>query len=224
MYLGIMSFFASGNADDGYTLKAPSYILFVALILALLALVFLSKKEAKKIQTKQLVFASVAMALAVITSFIKFTKMPFGGSATLFSMFFICFIGYLYGTKIGLLTGIAYGFLQLIIDPSVYHPVQLLLDYPIAFGCLGLAGVFSKSKYGLLKGYILGVFGRYVMHVISGYIFFSQWTPDNQTPIVYALGYNASYIVPEAIITIIIILIPAFANGLTEVKRMANEA
>lgn len=223
MYLGIMNFFATGNADDGYTLKAPSYILFVALVLVLLAIVFLSKKESKKIQTKQLVFASVAMALALVTSFIKFTKMPFGGSATLFSMFFICLIGYLYGTKIGLLTGVAYGFLQLIIDPSVYHPVQLLLDYPVAFGCLGLAGVFSKSKHGLMKGYILGVLGRYVVHAISGYVFFSQWTPENTSPIVYSITYNATYILPEAIITIIILLIPAFSNGLKEVKRMANE-
>ena len=223
MYLGIMNFFASGNVDDGYTLKAPSYILFVALVLALLAIVYVSQKESKKIQTKQLVFSSVAMALAVVTSFIQFAKMPFGGSATLFSMFFICFIGYLYGTKIGLLTGVAYGFLQLIIDPSVYHPIQLLLDYPVAFGCLGLAGVFSKSKYGLIKGYILGTFGRYVVHAISGYVFFSQWTPENTSPIVYAITYNATYILPEAIITIIILLIPAFANGLKEVKRMANE-
>ncbi|SHM59213.1 thiamine transporter [Anaerosporobacter mobilis DSM 15930] len=223
MYLGIMNFFATGNTDDGYALKAPSYVLFVALVLALLAIVFLSKKESKKIQTKQLVFASVAMALAVVTSFIKFVNLPYGGSATLFSMFFICLIGYLYGTKIGLLTGVAYGFLQLIIDPSVYHPVQLLLDYPVAFGCLGLAGVFSKSRHGLIKGYILGVVGRYIVHAISGYIFFIQWFPAETNPVVYTLTYNASYIVPEALVTIIILLIPAFTNGLKEVKRMANE-
>ena len=223
MYLGIMNFFATGNTDDGYALKAPSYVLFVALVLAPLAIVFLSKKESKKIQTKQLVFASVAMALAVVTSFIKFVNLPYGGSATLFSMFFICLIGYLYGTKIGLLTGVAYGFLQLIIDPSVFHPVQLLLDYPVAFGCLGLAGVFSKSRHGLIKGYILGVVGRYIVHAISGYIFFIQWFPAETNPVVYTLTYNASYIVPEALVTIIILLIPAFTNGLKEVKRMANE-
>lgn len=223
MYLGIMNFFATGNADDGYALKAPSYILFVALVLALLAIVFFSKKESKKIQTKQLVFSSVAMALAVVTSFIKFVDLPYGGSATLFSMFFICLVGYLYGTKIGLLTGVAYGFLQLVIGPSIYHPIQLLLDYPVAFGCLGLAGVFSKSKNGLIKGYILGVVGRYIVHAISGYIFFIQWFPADTNPVVYTITYNASYIVPEALITIIILLIPAFTNGLKEVKRMANE-
>lgn len=221
MYLGIMNFFAKRNGEDGYTLKAPSYIILIVLVLALLALVFLNKKEAKKIKTKQLVFASVAMALAVVTSFIKFVDLPFGGSATLFSMFFICLIGYLYGIKIGLLTGVAYGFLQLIISPSVYHPIQLLLDYPVAFGALGLAGIFNNSKYGLIKGYALGVFGRYIAHVISGYVFFSDYASGS--PIIYSITYNASYILPEALITIIILLIPAFTNGLNEVKRMANE-
>ncbi|WP_238483767.1 energy-coupled thiamine transporter ThiT [Anaerosporobacter faecicola] len=223
MYLGIMNYFATGNADDGYSLKAPSYILFIALIVVLLAIVYFSKKESKKIQTKQLVFASVSMALALVTSFIKFVDLPFGGSATLFSMFFICFIGYLYGAKIGVMTGIAYGFLQLVIDPSIYHPIQLLLDFPVAFGLLGLSGVFNKSKYGLLKGYILGVFGRYVAHAISGYVFFGQWAPEGQTALGYTITYNATYILPEALVTMIILLIPAFTNGLKEVKRMANE-
>lgn len=223
MYLGIMNFFASRNADGGYTLKAPSCIILIALVLVLLTLVFLTKSETKKIQTKQLVFASTAMALALITSFIKFINLPNGGSATLFSMFFICFIGYLYGTKIGLMTGIAYGFLQLILEPIVYHPIQLFLDYPIAFGCLGLSGVFSKSKFGLVKGYALGVLGRYISHVISGLIFFSEGSPFRLSSLLSSITYNATYIVPEAIITIIILLIPAFTNGLKEVKRMANE-
>lgn len=223
MYLGIMNYFATGNADDGYTLKTLSYILFVFLIIALLALVFLSKKEAKKLQTKQLVYSSVAMGLALVTSFIKFARLPFGGSITLFSMFFICFIGYLYGARIGIITGIAYGLLQLIVDPSVYHPVQLLLDYPVAFACLGFAGFFSKSKYGLVKGYLVGVLGRYIAHLISGYVFFAQWTPEGHSPLGYAITYNATYIVPEAIATLIILLIPPVMNGLKEVKRMANE-
>lgn len=223
MSLGIMNFFASGDSTSGYTLKAPSYILLIAFFVILLTFVYVSKKKTNKIQTKQLIFCSVSMALALISSFIKFTKLPFGGSITLFSMFFICFIGYLYGTKIGILTGFAYGLLQLIIDPSVYHPIQLLFDYPIAFGMLGLSGLFYKSKYGLAKGYLLGVLGRYLSHVISGYIFFAEWTPAGRTPLGYTLTYNATYIVPETLATILILSIPAFSNALKEVKRIAND-
>jgi thiamine transporter len=139
-------------------------------------------------------------------------------------MLFISLIGYLYGTRAGIITGIAYGFINLIIGPTILHPVQLLLDYPIAFGCLGLAGVFANSKFGIVKGYALGVFGRYICHVISGYVFFAMYTPEGLNPIIYSLGYNATYIVPEAVITIVILFVPVVRNGLNEVKRMTIES
>ena len=177
----------------------------------------------KKFQVKQLAFSAMAVTLAVVLSFIKPLSLPYGGSVTFFSMLFICFIGYLYGTRAGILTGIAYGFLQLIIEPSIMHPVQLLLDYPIAFGCLGLAGAFRNSRFGIVKGYILGIFGRYVSHLISGYVFFAMYTPEGWNPFIYSTAYNASYIVPEAALTVIILFIPVVRNGLNEVKRMATE-
>ena len=178
----------------------------------------------KKMQVKQLVFSSMAVALAVVTStFMKFAHLPYGGSITFFSMLFICLIGYLYGTKAGITAGIAYGFINLIIDPVIMHPVQLLLDYPIAFGCLGLTGVFTRSKFGLIKGYLLGVFGRYVCHVITGVIFFNIYAPENMNSVVYSIGYNVSYILPEAVLTIIILFIPVVQHGLLEVRKMATE-
>lgn len=177
----------------------------------------------KKLQVKQLAFSAMAVTLAVVTSFIKFAKLPYGGSITLFSMFFICLIGYLYGTKVGILTGIAYGFINLILDPTILHPVQMLLDYPIAFGCLGLAGMFSGSKFGIVKGYLLGVIGRYVCHVLTGCIFFYMYAPEGMNVLVYSIGYNATYIVPEAIATVILLVIPVVQNGLKEVKRLASD-
>lgn len=169
---------------------------------------------------KQLTFSAIAIALAMVTSFIKFGSLPFGGSITLFSMFFICFIGYLFGLKAGLVAGIAYGILQFIVEPYVYHPVQVLLDFPLAFGALGLAGAFSQSKAGLIKGILLGMSGRYICHVISGYIFFADYAGDSNA-ILYTLGYNATYILPEMIATVILVAIPLVANGLKEVKKMA---
>lgn len=176
-----------------------------------------------KLQVKQLAFSAMAVTLAVVAAIFKIVELPYGGSITIFSMLFICFIGYLYGTRVGILTGIAFGFINLILGPTILHPVQMLLDYPIAYGCLGLAGVFSKSKYGLLKGYILGVFGRYVCHVLTGFIFFYMYAPEGTNALVYSLGYNATYIVPEAFITILLLFIPSVHRALNEVKRMAAE-
>lgn len=202
---------------------AGNITLFVVAALLCLAMAVFSGSQ-KKMKVKQLVFSAMAVALAVVTStFMKFAHLPYGGSITFFSMLFISLIGYLYGTKAGITAGIAYGFINLIINPVIMHPVQLLLDYPIAFGCLGLAGVFSKSKFSLMKGYILSVTGRYICHVITGVIFFYMYAPKNMNTLVYSLGYNASYIVPEAVLTIVVLFIPVVQQGLTEVRKMAAE-
>lgn len=201
---------------------AGNIALILVVLLLFLALAAFSGKR-KKLQVKQLSFSAMAVTLAVVTSFIKFAQLPYGGSITLFSMLFICFIGYLYGAGAGVLAGIAYGFINLILGPVILHPVQLFLDYPIAFGCLGLAGVFANSKNGIIKGYILGVFLRYVCHVLTGFIFFYMYAPKGMNAFVYSLRYNATYIVPEAAVTIVILFIPAVQKALSEVKRMAAE-
>ena len=50
----------------------------------------------------------------------------------------------------------------------------------------------------------------------------STWL--NARPILYSLGYQASYLVPEAVITLIIISIPPVAKALARVKQNAVEA
>lgn len=201
-------------------------IVLMALLIAVAVLLRPKKKRTPKTAVKQLVFSGVALALAMITSeFVKFSRLPFGGSITLFSMLFVVLIGYWYGAKAGLLTGFAYGLLQFVFDPVFYSPLQLLVDYPLAFGALGLSGFFSSKKNGLLIGYIVGVFGRYVFAFLSGAIFFYSYAPT-QTPagiILYSLGYNASYIVPEAVATVIILAIPAVKKAFIRVKQLAVE-
>lgn len=220
-----MSFFVTYDAENWeYNLTTPGYIALVILMLAVLMIpIMVKKKGSMKLSAKQLTFCAVAMAMAVVTSFIKFASLPMGGSITLFSMFFICFIGYLYGPKIGIMTGVAYGILQLITGPYIYHPIQVLFDYPLAFGALGLAGFFNKKKYGLTVGVIVGMLGRYICHVISGYVFFGSYAPEGMNPMVYTLGYNATYIVPEMIATVVLVSLPPVLKGLQYVKQMANE-
>ena len=209
-----MSFFAKEIMDEEwgnyFELTGAGYGILIACMAALLlAACFLSGKtqEGKKIKlgTKQLVFSSMAMALAMVTSMIKLVDMPMGGSVTLFSMFFICLIGYWYCLKGGLMTAVAYGFLQLIVDPYIISIPQMLTDYIFAFGALGLSGIFSKSRYGLLKGYVAGVLGRYFFTFLSGMIFFGSYASSyNMTAPVYSLVYNGSYIGLEALFTLML--------------------
>jgi thiamine transporter len=224
MFQKVFDFFVATDVEYGsyYPTTAGNVALFILIALLFLAMFAFSGSNKRKANVKQLVFSAVAVALSVITSVFTVFNLPFGGSITLFRMFFICLIGYLYGTRSGILTGIACGFLDLILKPYVVHPVQLLIDYPIAFGCLGLSGVFAKSKLGLVKGYLLGVAGRYICHVLSGVIFFSMYA-GSQNPMIYSLGYNATYIVPEAVVTVILLVLPPVAAALGYVKRQVTE-
>ena len=178
-------------------------------------------KKGGKLTVKQLVFCAVSIALGTILSEIKIIDFPWGGSATLLSMLIICLPGYLFGLGAGLMTGVAYGILQLLVDPYVLFPMQLVLDYLLAFGSLGLSGIFASSKNGLVKGYLTGILGRYVFAVLSGWIFFGEYAWEGWPVLPYSLVYNGIYIFAEAAITLVVLAIPAVRNGIGTVKKMA---
>jgi len=181
------------------------------------------KARSSKFLVRKLVFCAMAVALGTVLSNIKVFHFPTGGSITLLSMLAVCLPGYFYGLGTGLMTGVAYGILQLLIDPYVLFPIQLIVDYFLAFGALGLSGLFADAKGGLLKGYVAGVLGRYVFAVISGWIFFGEYAWEGWAPLPYSLAYNATYIFSEAAVTIILLLIPAVHKAMERVKRMALE-
>lgn len=182
-----------------------------------------AKPHAGKLSAKQLAFCAVAIALGTVLSNIKLFEFPFGGSITLLSMLIICLPGYWFGLEAGVITGVAYGVLQLIIDPYVLYPLQMAVDYFLAFGALGLSGLFSNAKNGLIKGYLAAVLGRWVFAVISGWIFFGEYAWEGWQPFPYSLAYNAAYIFSEAAITLIILSIPYVKNTFARVKKMAVE-
>ena len=175
-----------------------------------------------KLTAKQLAFCAMAIALGTVLSNIKIFHFPTGGSITLLSMLIIALPGYWFGLGAGIVTGVAYGVLQLVIDPYVLYPMQLVVDYFLAFGALGLSGIFSRSKNGLLKGYCAGVLGRYVFAVISGWIFFGSYAWEGWGALPYSLAYNAIYIFAEAAVTIIILLLPPVKKAFVKITTLAR--
>ena len=179
-----------------------------------------SAHRSGKLTVKQLVFCAISIALGTILSEIKIINFPWGGSTTLLSMLVICLPGYFFGLGAGLLTGIAYGILQLLIDPYVLFPMQLVMDYFLAFGALGLSGLFANATHGLLKGYLVGVLGRYVFAVLSGWIFFAEYAWEGWPVLPYSLVYNGIYIFAEAVITLVILALPPVQKAIGTVKKM----
>ena len=171
--------------------------------------------------TKKLVYSAMGIALAMVTSYIKVWEMPMGGSVTLLSMLFVCLIGYWFGPKYGLITGAAFGLLQFILNPYMVSIPQVLLDYPLAFGALGLSGFFCNKKYGLQIGYVVGVLGRFVFSTLSGVVFFAYYAPEGMNPWVYSSLYQGTYLGAEGILTLILISLPPVTRALNTIKRQA---
>lgn len=215
------------NAEGGLTAAGYGLCIVVGILVFIAAVFFAGRQsEKKKMGTKQLVFCAMAVALAFITSYMKVFSLPWGGSVTLCSMLFIVLPANWYGIKTGMMVGLAYSILQFIQEPYVLSLFQVCCDYIFAFAALGLAGLFAKSSYGLLKGYLLGVFARGVFHALGGYLYWMDYMPE-QFPAalksVYPIVYNYSYLLAEALITVIIISIPAVSRGLARVRQTAVE-
>ena len=126
------------------------------------------------------------------------------------------------GWKVGILAGLAYGFLSLLIPPTfIVHPVQLVFDYPVAFAVLGLAGFFRPTVRGAILGSILAVAARFAAHFISGVAFFASYAPEGWNPYVYSVAYNAAYLVPSLIV--VLVAVPILLRALTQAQPSRRE-
>ena len=134
------------------------------------------------------------IALATVLSMIKFANLPFGGSVTLCSMLPLVLIAYRYKWKWGLLTGVVYGLVQMVLGANnlsygtsaLAVILIILFDYLVAFGAFVACAL------------------RYICHFISGWAVWKMWAPEGQPAWLYSVTYNATYMVPETIVTIVV--------------------
>ena len=205
--------------------------IMVTVTICLVVLIFMAGifYRKKQFTVRIITCSAMCITLSTILSYVKLVQMPQGGTVTAFSMLFIVLIGYWFGPAVGILAGVAGGLLQLAIDPFVIHPIQLLLDYPLAFGALGLSGFFrnvlkdntlgpTRIKFdGLCIGYIAAALARWFMSFLSGYVFFSEYAGDIN-PVLFSAVYNISYILPEMVLTLIILSVPAFRSAIDHIR------
>ena len=196
--------------------------ILVGVLIVCAAALFVIARNRQKWTTRMLANAAICMALSFLLSYIRLFKLPQGGSVTAASLLPIIAFGYSYGTAPGLVVGVAYGFLQMIQDPWIVSPIQAILDYPLAFGCIALAGLARKlpDTYGWLAGVLLAGMGRFVCHVLSGVVFFAEYAEGTGlSPFVYSVSYNSFVFVDLAICAVVI----AFPQVRKALKRMTEE-
>lgn len=191
-------------------------------------------------KTKKLVVSAVMIGIAAVLSAIQPFQLPFGGGITLASMMPIIIVAYLYGTKHGLLTAFVFSLIQIVMGVKVVSafflpgesqltiPVAIgvcVSDYILAYTVLGFGGIFknkTKNSYaGICLGTVFAVSLRYIIHIISGTVFFGSWAEwfftqegfykigetivNNFSGLglsfIYSVFYNGLYMIPEIIIT-----------------------
>ena len=161
------------------------------------------------LRIRALTEGAMMVASAQVLSYLKLYNLPQGGSVTL-AMFPILFYAVRWGLGKGLLSGFAFGALQLIFDGAYAWGWQsMLLDYLVAFTPLGLAGLFRGKSWGIFPGTVLGCAARFAVHYISGVTIYRIYEPtaipgfgvfdDAQ---LYSLVYNGSYMLPNALLAI----------------------
>jgi thiamine transporter len=161
----------------------------------------------KRNTTRMLVEGGLMIALATVLSIIVIYTMPQGGSITPASMVPLILFAFKWGVGPGLLAGLGYGAIQAILPGAyVLHPVQFLLDYPLAFACLGLAGLFRSKPWGVYPGAVLGILMRFVCHLLSGVVFFASYAGE-QNVWIYSALYNGSFLGVELAISLAVLVV-----------------
>lgn len=190
-------------------------LLILLVLIALGGILFIKKSRKVTITPRMLVYASICIALAFVLSYIRLVRMPQSGSITPGSMLPMFLFAYIFGPIPGVMAGLAYGLLQSVQDPFIVHWAQYLLDYPLAFGLLGLAGLYRKN---LAIAIFIGAFGRFFMHFLSGIIFFGEFAPEGTPVVLYSLVYNGSFLGADALICILLAQVPQIRNMAAHVK------
>jgi|WetSurMetagenome_2_1015567.scaffolds.fasta_scaffold183632_2 thiamine transporter len=156
-----------------------------------------------RILAEIIIFVALSGALALISH--SFFRLPEGGSINL-GMLPIFWLALRRGPKIGIFAGAVLGVVDLAFGPFIVHPIQFILDYPLAFACLGLAGFFRNLRaVGPVLGVVVGGTGRFLCHFTSGVVYFANYAPPGSNVFVYSAAYNATYMIPSIIICAVVI-------------------
>ncbi len=207
----------SESALQGFFESISGQIATVSVIIVLFAAILFTGKK-NKTSVKGLVLSAIFVALYLVLNQITILRMPQGGSITAFSMLTITLCAYLLGVRRAVMAGICAGLIGLIFNPYVIHPLQLLLDYPLAVGALGFGGVFRKGRYSLITCYLFGIFCRFVCAFLSGLIFFGSYAPEGFSASTWSLYYNIVYIGAEGVITVLVLMLPPLRRTFQRLK------
>lgn len=196
----LMSQYYGDIADYYPNANLVGMIVSAVVFMVMMVVMWFVGDKRKMSDTRSIVYGAISIALSFALSYAKLFKLPQGGSVTFASLLPLMIYCCMFGTRRGLIVCAIYGVLQALQDPFIIHPMQFLLDYPLAFGLIGVSGIFmekgvfkDKKVVAFLLGGVLAVVLRYACHVCSGVFAFADYADLDKydTAIAYSMAYNS---------------------------------
>ena len=215
-------YFETSQSEWYPSLSTTGLVVSMVIGILILGVAFFFGKKATFSDTRSIVYGAIAIAMSFALSYARFIHLPQGGSVTFASLLPLMIYCCMFGTRRGIVVCLIYGCLQALQDTYIIHPVQFMLDYPLAFGMIGVSGFFcertplKKNKLiAFIVGAVIAVVLRYACHICSGVFAFADYADleTYDTAIAYSFAYNSFTIVDLAIdlaAGILLLLSPAF--------------
>ncbi|MGX7349934.1 energy-coupled thiamine transporter ThiT [Dolosicoccus paucivorans] len=169
----------------------------------------------KRLQPTVMMEIALLAALSMLIDFID-SAFRIGPWSFSFSMVPILILAIRRGPKAGFMGGFLWALLQFVTGDAhgFVHPVQMILDYPLAFTVLGLAGYAYRNRTlpNILKWSLIGIFARYVCHWLSGWIFFGMYAPEGQPAWLYSLIVNGNVFLINTVVCLIILALLYYSS------------
>ena len=135
-------------------------------------------------RTTIMIEGALSIALCIVLEKINIFAMPQGGSVD-FELIPLLLFTYRRGLKWGLYVGALTGIVKILLGGYFLNVFQVILDYPLAYACVGFAAFHPR-----VLSIFLAAAGQITCSVISGVLFFAQYAPEGQSPLMYSIMYN----------------------------------
>lgn len=168
--------------------------------------------------------SAVLIALSLALMPIEIPGPAFGGDIDLV-MIPLFIIAYRNGLGYGITSGLVFGFVKCLIGGGIgWGLPSVLLDYVLAYGAVGIAGIFKEKSWAIELSTLIGCFARFIIHFISGITLYAITVPTEVAgmtfvnPVLYSTVYNALYMLPNTVIAVIVMSLLRFA--LKRIKKV----
>ena len=195
--------------------------------------------KAEGLRTSRLLWTVGLLAIAGLLSAAKPVVLPDGGAVTYFSLLFLWLVTFFFGWKWGVVAGGLFGFVKLFVTYVTGETVNwavgaIILEYPLACGFFALGALalgrrasrdadgILRDGFGLRVGYLIGVGAMGVCYVVSAVAFYPPDVAGFLPNLLYCIKYDFSYLIIEALITLVLLAIPQVTDAIHFLRHVAN--